>query len=135
MNVFEITRQLGKAIQQDETYIKYNLAKEANDQDAELQNLIGEFNLKRMSINNEASKKERDQEKLSKLNTEMREAYSQIMSNENMIAYNDAKAAFDVVANRVLAIVQQSAEGADPETADYSQSSCSGSCATCGGCG
>lgn len=77
----------------------------------------------------------RDQEKLSKLNTEMREAYSQIMSNENMIAYNDAKAAFDVVANRVLAIVQQSAEGADPETADYSQSSCSGSCATCGGCG
>ena len=92
-------------------------------------------NLKRMSINNEASKKERDQEKLSKLNTEMREAYSQIMSNENMIAYNDAKAAFDVVANRVLAIVQQSAEGADPETADYSQSSCSGSCATCGGCG
>ena len=80
-------------------------------------------------------KRERDQEKLSKLNTEMREAYSQIMSNENMIAYNDAKAAFDVVANRVLAIVQQSAEGADPETADYSQSSCSGSCATCGGCG
>ena len=79
--------------------------------------------------------KKRDQEKLSKLNTEMREAYSQIMSNENMIAYNDAKAAFDVVANRVLAIVQQSAEGADPETADYSQSSCSGSCATCGGCG
>ena len=65
----------------------------------------------------------------------MREAYSQIMSNENMIAYNDAKAAFDVVANRVLAIVQQSAEGADPETADYSQSSCSGSCAACGGCG
>ena len=65
----------------------------------------------------------------------MREAYSQIMSNENMIAYNDAKAAFDVVANRVLAIVQQSAEAADPETADYSQSSCSGSCATCGGCG
>ena len=70
----------------------------------ELQRLIGEFNLKRMSINNEASKKERDQEKLSKLNTEMREAYSQIMSNENMIAYNDAKAAFDVVANRVLAL-------------------------------
>ena len=105
------------------------------DADMELQRLIGEFNLKRMSINNEASKKERNQEKLSKLNTEMREAYSQIMSNENMIAYNDAKAAFDVVANRVLAIVQQSAEGADPETADYSQSSCSGSCATCGGCG
>ena len=131
MDIIEKARELGKLIQEEESYKKLQEAQKSADADMELQRLIGEFNLKRMSINNEASKKE----KLSKLNTEMREAYSQIMSNENMIAYNDAKAAFDVVANRVLAIVQQSAEGADPETADYSQSSCSGSCATCGGCG
>lgn len=134
MNIIEKARELGRLIQEEDSYKKLQDAQKNADADMELQRLIGEFNLKRMSINNEASKKERDQEKLSKLNTEMREAYSQIMSNENMIAYNDAKAAFDVVANRVLAIVQQSAEGADPETADYSQSSCSGSCATCGGC-
>ena len=131
MDIIEKARELGKLIQEEDSYKKLQDAQKNADADMELQRLIGEFNLKRMSINNEASKKERDQEKLSKLNTEMREAYSQIMSNENMIAYNDAKAAFDVVANRV----QQSAEGADPETADYSQSSCSGSCATCGGCG
>ena len=131
MDIIEKARELGRLIQEEDSYKKLQDAQKNADADMELQRLIGEFNLKRMSINNEASKKERDQEKLSKLNTEMREAYSQIMSNENMIA----KAAFDVVANRVLAIVQQSAEGADPETADYSQSSCSGSCATCGGCG
>ena len=131
MDIIEKARELGRLIQEEDSYKKLQDAQKNADADMELQRLIGEFNLKRMSINNEASKKE----KLSKLNTEMREAYSQIMSNENMIAYNDAKAAFDVVANRVLAIVQQSAEGADPETADYSQSSCSGSCATCGGCG
>lgn len=135
MDIIEKARELGRLIQKEDSYKKLQDAQKNADADMELQRLIGEFNLKRMSINNEASKRERDQEKLSKLNTEMREAYSQIMSNENMIAYNDAKAAFDVVANRVLAIVQQSAEGADPETADYSQSSCSGSCATCGGCG
>ena len=134
MDIIEKARELGRLIQEEDSYKKLQDAQKNADADMELQRLIGEFNLKRMAIN-EASKKERDQEKLSKLNTEMREAYSQIMSNENMIAYNDAKAAFDVVANRVLAIVQQSAEGADPETADYSQSSCSGSCATCGGCG
>ena len=132
MDIIEKARELGRLIQEEDSYKKLQDAQKNADADMELQRLIGEFNLKRMSINNEASKKERDQEKLS---TEMREAYSQIMSNENMIAYNDAKAAFDVVANRVLTIVQQSAEGADPETADYSQSSCSGSCATCGGCG
>ena len=134
MDIIALARELGKAIQQEESYIKLHEVQDKADADTELQSLIGEFNLKRMSINNEASKKERDQDKLSQLNTEMREVYSKIMSNENMIAYNSAKEEFDAVANRVLAIVQQSPEGADPDTADYSQSSCSGSCETCGGC-
>ncbi len=135
MDIIEKARELGKLIQQEESYIALHKAQADADADMELQQLIGDFNLKRMSINNEASKKEKDTEKLSLLNSQMRECYSKIMSNKNMIAYNDAKDAFDVVANRVLAIVQQSAEGADPETADYSVSSCSGSCSTCGGCG
>lgn len=135
MDIIEKARELGKLIQQEESYIALQKAQADADADMDLQNLIGDFNMKRMSINNEASKKEKDSEKLALLNSQMREDYSKIMSNKNMIAYNEAKDAFDMVANRVLAIVQQSAEGADPETADYSTSSCSGSCSTCGGCG
>lgn len=132
MDIITMARNLGKALQQEETYKKLHEVQTKADADKELQTLIGEFNLKRMSINGESSKKDSDPDKLSKLNAEMREVYSKIMSNENMIAYNAAKADYDAVANRVLAIVQQSSEGADPETADYS--SCSGSCASCGGC-
>ena len=135
MDIIEKARELGKLIQQEESYIALQKAEADADADMELQNLIGDFNMKRMSINNEASKKDKDSDKLALLNSQMREDYSKIMSNKNMIAYNEAKDAFDMVANRVLAIVQQSAEGADPETADYSTSSCSGSCSTCGGCG
>ena len=135
MDIIEKARELGKLIQQEESYIALQKAQADADADMELQNLIGDFNMKRMSINNEASKKDKDSDKLALLNSQMREDYSKIMSNKNMIAYNEAKDAFDMVANRVLAIVQQSAEGADPETADYSTSSCSGSCSTCGGCG
>lgn len=135
MDIIEKARELGKLIQQEESYIALRKAQADADADMELQNLIGDFNMKRMSINNEASKKDKDSDKLALLNSQMREDYSKIMSNKNMIAYNEAKDAFDMVANRVLAIVQQSAEGADPETADYSTSSCSGSCSTCGGCG
>ena len=135
MDIIEKARELGKLIQQEESYIAIQKAQADADADMELQNLIGDFNMKRMSINNEASKKDKDSDKLALLNSQMREDYSKIMSNKNMIAYNEAKDAFDMVANRVLAIVQQSAEGADPETADYSTSSCSGSCSTCGGCG
>ena len=135
MDIIEEARELGKLIQQEESYIALQKAQADADADMDLQNLIGDFNMKRMSINNEASKKDKDSDKLALLNSQMREDYSKIMSNKNMIAYNEAKDAFDMVANRVLAIVQQSAEGADPETADYSTSSCSGSCSTCGGCG
>lgn len=135
MDIIEKARELGKLIQQEESYIALQKAQADADTDMDLQNLIGDFNMKRMSINNEASKKDKDSDKLALLNSQMREDYSKIMSNKNMIAYNEAKDAFDVIANRVLAIVQQSAEGADPETADYSTSSCSGSCSTCGGCG
>ena len=134
MDIITQARELGKAIQKEESFINLQEVQKNADADTELQALIGEFNLKRMAINNEASQKERNQEKINTLNNEMREVYAKIMSNENMIAYNEAKQAFDVVANRVMAIVQQSAEGADPETADYSQSSCSGSCESCGGC-
>lgn len=135
MDIIEKARELGRLIQQEESYIALQKAQADADADMDLQNLIGDFNMKRMSINNEASKKDKDSDKLALLNSQMREDYSKIMSNKNMIAYNEAKDAFDVIANRVLAIVQQSAEGADPETADYSTSSCSGSCSTCGGCG
>ena len=135
MDIIEKARELGKLIQQEESYIALQKAQADADADMDLQNLIGDFNMKRMSINNEASKKDKDSDKLALLNSQMREDYSKIMSNKNMIAYNESKDAFDMVANRVLAIVQQSAEGADPETADYSTSSCSGSCSTCGGCG
>lgn len=135
MDIIEKARELGKLIQQEVSYIALQKAQADADADMDLQNLIGDFNMKRMSINNEASKKDKDSDKLALLNSQMREDYSKIMSNKNMIAYNEAKDAFDMVANRVLAIVQQSAEGADPETADYSTSSCSGSCSTCGGCG
>ena len=134
MDIITKARELGKMIQQEPTFVALQEAQKKADADMELQNLIGDFNLKRMAINNEASKSDRDQDKLAELNAEMREAYSKIMSNENMIAYNSAKEEFDVIATRILAIIQQSAEGADPETADYSQSSCSGSCESCGGC-
>ena len=134
MDIIEQARELGRAIQKEESFINLHKVQAKADADTELQKYIGEFNLKRMQINEKKKKKDRDQEKLTALNKEMREVYSRIMSNENMLAYNEAKEAFDKVLNRVMAIVQQSAEGIDPEIADYNES-CSGSCSTCGGCG
>ena len=68
MDIIEQTRELGKLIQQETSYIKLKAAEKDADADQELQNLIQEFNLKRLSINNETQKAEKDQEKIKKLN-------------------------------------------------------------------
>ena len=134
MDIIEQTRELGKLIQQETSYIKLKAAEKDADADQELQNLIQEFNLKRLSINNETQKAEKDQDKIKELNDEMQKVYADIMSNKNMIDYNNAKQEFDQIITRVMTILQNCAQGEDPETTDYTPS-CSGSCATCGGCG
>ena len=73
MDAIQAVRELGKAIQEDERYIEYAKAKKANDEDTELQNLIGEFNLIRQNAAMEYNKpeEEQDKEKLQKANERM----------------------------------------------------------------
>ena len=134
MDVIEMTRALGKAIQEDDRYLAMRLASQGADADVALQGMIGEFNLKKLAISNEASKTERDEEKLQKLNTELRTLYRQIMENEKMIVYQTTKKELDSLVQRINAILTLCAEGQDPETADFDPSACSGNCSSCGGC-
>lgn len=135
MDIIELTRELGKKLQKEDIYLKFQLAKQAADEDTELQKMINEFGLKREEISEETSKNENEQdsERIQKLNREMRKVYAKIITNERMINYNDTKDEFDVLMKRITTIIQESSEGENPETADYIP--CTGSCATCGGCG
>lgn len=45
--ILDLARELGYSIQQDERFIRTQLAQAAADEDEELQGLIGEFNHKR----------------------------------------------------------------------------------------
>lgn len=137
MTVIELTRELGVALQKDERYLAYLSAKEKNDTDGELQNLIGEFNIVRMKYGQQMQKSEEEQDKelMTQLDNEMRDIYGKIMSNENMNAYNDAKEAMDKLLNSINFIITMAANGEDPMTCPEEQPhSCSGSCASCGGC-
>ena len=133
MDIIEMTRELGKAIQKDDRYLNLHLAAQNCEDDQQLQELIGDFNLKRLAINKESAGENGDEAKIAKLNEEMRHAYARILQNPNMAAYNAAREELDGLMQRVTAIITKSVEGEDPETADY-EASCSGSCATCGGC-
>lgn len=134
MNIIELTRQLGKELQASEEYKNLIVAREANDNDAELQDLIGKFNLKRIELNSLMSKEEKDQEAIAACNTELQSVYQIVMANPNMVAFNAAKTGLDSIMNQVNTILVKSINGEDPETCAAVEDSCSGSCSTCGGC-
>ncbi len=134
MDIIEVTRELGRKLQEDESYIAMRTAQQACDEDKRLQECIGEFNLKRMAINNEAQKEDRSEETLQRLNGEFRQVYGQIMENENMQRYNAAKTEFDALLQRITGIIGLCADGEDPDTCDYDAASCGGDCSSCAGC-
>ena len=134
MNVIEATRQLGKAIQQDEAYKAFVEARAKNDADSALQEKINQINMIRMSYMHEASKEDKDEGKMEVLNKQFNEVYEQIMANENMQAYTQANAKMEQMMQYISQILALCAEGEDPDTCEPHQEGCGGSCSTCGGC-
>ena len=131
--ILQMAKDLGHALQQEESFAKMQAAQNAADADGDLQALIGEFNLKRMAINEQAANPDADAEKKATLNEEIREVYAKIMENPSMKAYNEAKTDFDQIARAVTTIINMSMQGIDPDTYDEN-GGCGGNCASCGGC-
>lgn len=135
MDIIELTRQLGAAIQKEEAYINFHKAKETNDSDDELNALIDKIQLIHMSYQHEASKDDANEDKLTAYDKEFTEAYQQVMANSNMKAFEQAKAELDAMMKQITGILTLCANGEDPATCEY-QPSCSGNCSSCsGGCG
>lgn len=136
MTVIEITRQLGAAIQQDERYKAYEAAREANEKDDTLNELIGKINLIQLSYQNEVGKgEEADAEKMEGFAKEFEELYRQIMVNDNMAKFETAKTAVDAMMNEIMGILGCCIDGQDPATCKPEEEHhCDGSCNSCGGC-
>ncbi len=132
-NIIQTTKELGKQIQANDFYIAMNKAREAVDANDELQQQIQEFTMLKMTLNQELSKEPRDDAKLAALDEQIRSLHKTVTENPVMLAYNDAKLAFDSVVDMVNKILSASLNGQDPETADQIES-CGGSCSSCSGC-
>ncbi len=133
MDIIALTRDLGAQVQQCDQYLAYHAAKDAADADQELQNMIGEFNLKKISLSTEIQKEDRDTDKLASLNEEVRSLYSQIMEKPTMAAFNTTKNELDRVLNFMQQILVNAANGEDPYTVEE-EISCGGDCSGCSGC-
>lgn len=134
MDCIDLFKKAAMALQTDPRYLELDSARRENDMDQELQNLIGEFNLARLDLNNETSKSTTNHERVAELNKKVNDLYSQIMSSEGMVRYNAAKSECEALINHIDAIINTAMNGGDPMTVNPPQSGCTGSCATCGGC-
>ena len=135
MDIIEITRQLGAAIQQDERYLAFHEARRTNEADTDLNDLINKIQLIHMSYQHEAAKDDANEEKLAAYDKEFSEVYQTVMANENMQKYEAARHAVDDMMNEITAILSLCVQGEDPKTCQpQEEHHCSGECGSCGVC-
>lgn len=137
MELEKLARQLGAAIQQDKVYLDYKQAMEENEKDEALNELMGKIRLLQMNYQHEASQEKPDEEKLNSYNQEFQGIYAQIMANEHMQAYEQARQAVDDMMNYLTGILALCVQGDDPETCDphaHEHHDCGGECSECSGC-
>ena len=121
-------------MRKSDEYLAHTVARNAADNDEELQKLIGDFNLKKITLSQEVQKSEKNEERINQLNTEVRSLYNTIMANPSMLAYNTTKVELDRVLNFMQQILVSAANGEDPYTVEEETEGCTGSCSSCSGC-
>ena len=138
MELEKLARQLGAAIQQDKVYLDFQEAMKKNEEDTALNELMGKIKLLQMSYQHEASQETPDEKKLEQYSKEFQGLYEQVIVNENMKAFEEARQAVDEMMNYLTGILALCVNGEDPETCDphahTHDHECGGECSSCGGC-
>ena len=135
MDIIKMARELGAAIQQDERYLNFKKAREANEADKPLNDLIGELNLIQMNSQQEEQKEEPSEEKMQDFDQQFRAIYAQVMQNPNMVNYEVARKEVDGMMNYLMQILTLCVNGEDPATCEPKEEhDCGGNCSACSGC-
>ena len=135
-NIEQLTRELGAALQLSPAYVRYVAAKEQNEADEGLAELMREIELVRLQYSREAAKGDAsDEAAMEAYDARFKELYGAVMANGNMQDYQIAAGAMDKLLQRVTGILAGCAQGEDPATYEPEQAGCGGGGCGGGGCG
>ncbi len=134
MDILNAAKDLAREIQKSESYINLKIASQNNDNDEKLQDLIGKFNLKKIAISTQIFEDNKNSDKISRLNEELKACYEEIMNNSNMLNYMKCKKEFDELIRKINLLVAAGANGEDVDSVNLENNGCTGSCGSCGGC-
>ncbi len=125
--IIEKTKELGALLQSSEQVQKYTAAKAAYDQDEEVQKLIKEFNLHKMTMMSLSNAEETDAERIAEMEERLKGVYTKVIEHEKTKAMQEAGAAVEALLAQVNGVISFYVTGEEPQ-------SCSHDCSTCGGC-
>lgn len=135
MDIISLARDFGKEIQKTDEYLELIRAKKENDNDTELNDLIGKLTLLKFDIQRLLADHEDQQEKINEKNSELSKVYEKIMKNKNMIAFNKASDNMNAVMNKINGILMAAVNGEDPLMfSEFNNFECGGGCNGCSGC-
>ncbi len=127
MEILDMARQLGEAIRDSEVMARVKAAEEAQQNDAEAQKLIGEYNITRMQLAQRAQKEDITKEEMESIQAELSAAFENLTKNAVISEFLESRAALDAIVNQVNSILTHFITGEDPN-------GCPHNCSTCGGC-
>lgn len=122
--IIEKAKELGALLQSSEKVQKYAAAKAAYDCDEEVQKLVMEFNMHRMTLQN---LDDQDPDRTAEIEERIKGVYGKIMENEKMRAMQETGKAVEELLGQVNSVISYYVTGEEP-------SSCTHDCSTCGGC-
>ena len=125
MTLIEKAHELGQLIKESEQMQSLKAAEEAQANDEAAQELVKEFNLKRMNLARDMQEGKVTQEDAIKKNND---AFNEMVEKSEVIkAYVEAKKAFDNMVNGVNSVINLYIMGEQ-------QGGCTHDCHSCGGC-
>lgn len=124
MTIIEKAHELGEMIKASKEMEALNAAEKAQQEDSDAQELIADFNIKRLNLAREIQSGKLSEEEAIKKNND---AFSEMVEkSESIKNYVEAKGKFDELVNSVNKVINVYIMG--------EQQGCTHDCSTCGGC-
>jgi cell fate (sporulation/competence/biofilm development) regulator YlbF (YheA/YmcA/DUF963 family) len=128
VDILEMAKELGKAIADSDLMAAVKKAEDVQNNDEKAQQLIGEYNLKRMQLAQRVQKEDVTQEELEAVQKELSDEFDKLMQYSVISDFITARKELDAVLEQVNNVISFYVTGKTPD------GGCSGSCSSCSGC-
>ena len=126
-NVFELAIILGKALKEDPRLVKMEECRKAYEADAELSQLMAEYNVQQKAMENVTMGNDFDTQLIQNIQDRINVLYEKITVHPVFVELNKAQEAVNELMNAVNNTITFAITGEMP-------SNCTHDCSTCGGC-